>query len=225
MKFFIIFLLINFSLCSGTKIKGLYDHCTKEFCEIINEVELVTYFEKCTKLPIVKFFSHNLKKIVPAVLDLVDGAKKLFTNPQEEINCERKTYNRYKDFDIIREGKTASVIFNENPEIENSNDDVNLINPGYFERPVKFIIKDFVIIVACLIIIVIVLIKLIKCVVRAKISGKSLKCCVCVLGFILAKLIAKNRNEKDIDEEKHVGFNISKSRLKKPEKIKNTNVS
>jgi hypothetical protein len=209
MKFFIIFLLINVSLCSDTKIKGFFDHCTKDFCEIINEIELVKNFEKCTKLPFVKFFSHNLKKIVPAVLDMVNGAGKLFTNPQEEINCERKSYNKYQNFDIIREEKTANVIFHENPDYENGKNDVNLINPGYFERPVKFLIKDFVIIAACVIIIVIVLIRILKCVVKAKISGKSIKCCVCILGFILARLIAKNKSVKDIDEEKNVGFNIS----------------
>jgi hypothetical protein len=227
MRLFILFLFVTLSLCSGTKISGYFDHCTKEFCEIIKEIELVKNFEKCTKLPIVKFFSLNLKKVVPAVVDFVDGVGKLITSPQEEVICERKIKNQYKNFDIIREDKTADVVFHETSNIENGQNFVDLINTNYFDKPMKYIVKDILIIVSCIVIFVIILMKIINCIVKAEVGGKSLKCCLCFLGIIMARLIAKKNKNKEVkDEEINLGMaNTKKKFNQKPQTVKNVNVS
>jgi hypothetical protein len=132
------------------------------------------------------------------VLDFVDEVGKLLSGPQEEVICERKIKNQCNNFDIIREDKTANIIPHENSNIQNGQNFVDLINTSYFDKPMKYIVKDILLIVSCIIIFAIILMKIISCITGAKVGGKTLKCCLCILGIIMARLIAKKTKIKKL---------------------------
>ena len=173
---------------SSSIVRGIFEYCTEQACEIIREIDVVSKYEKCTKLPIVKFFSKNANKVLPAVLDFVGGVGKLITGPQEEISCQKRMENNYKNFDIIREDNIANVIFHEdNPIID------NLINIGYFNKPIQLILRDFVVILAIVIIIAGIIAQVLK------FKGKSISCCLCLLAFLMNHL--NNKKKKTLAEK------------------------
>jgi hypothetical protein len=92
----ILFLLSGKFICKT--VKSEFNHCNNKFCEEIEEIEVVQYFDKCTEYPYVKFISKHLGKMMDGFLNQKGD---LITEPQVEIPCNRKVKpDNYRDFSI-----------------------------------------------------------------------------------------------------------------------------
>jgi hypothetical protein len=186
----ILFLLSGKFICKT--VNGKFNHCNNKFCEEVEEIEVVQYFDKCTEYPYVKFFSKHLGKTMDGFLNQIGD---LITDPQVEIPCNRKVkLDNYRDFSIEREDHRARVI---ESLIDKKTDEI--INVNYFKRPLKNIIKDYI----CLAFLILILILIIVYRVAFKnFFVRILSYCAPHWLNELRKQLKKNKIENDEEDKK-----------------------
>ena len=70
----------------GIKVPGNFKYCpTKDFCEMIKEIDVVEVFSSCTQNPFIKFFSKAANTVLRG---FVDKTNELITKAQEIIPCD-----------------------------------------------------------------------------------------------------------------------------------------
>ena len=201
--FLILFIVVELSY--STTIFGKFEHCTNDFCEILPQADLVKSVVKCTKLPIFQFFSKKLNKLISGVLSYSEKfSGKLITDPQEEISCEKKVENNFKDFTIIREGKTSEVVFQklDQPSFDNIFD---ILNKNYFSKPTQIILKDVALLFTISFLFVIILIKVKKY--FPNIWGFLVKFFFGLLLFFYRKLFLKTKKKISTQKLKKTHLN------------------
>ena len=93
------------------KVKGSFPYCKKgqrESCEIIDEIDIIETFDKCTKDPFVTFLSIA-GNLMYAFLK-TDGSEELYTEKVESTKCsQERIENKFTDFTITRFMNNAFV--------------------------------------------------------------------------------------------------------------------
>ncbi len=137
----------------GIKVPGNFEYCpTKDFCEIIKEIDVVETFNTCTKFQFVNFFSKDANKIIRGFADPSDsgsGVKQLVTQAQETIPCDLNKIKEdaFDGFNIVRVLNKARVDTKKNESDSKSTDKMFLIVENYFSKPLKYIIRDILLLV------------------------------------------------------------------------------
>ena len=157
---------------SSVSIKGNFEHYNDDsnFKEYVKEVELVQDWDKCTEYPWIKFFSKAANGMVDGFLK---EGKRIISTPQASISCSKNALeNEFEDFTIKRHLKKATVVFKDflkKPleEISKNSEEALIgiteaLNFSYFQKPLKFILRDSLIICAILVLMVLLIMKMRK---------------------------------------------------------------
>ena len=202
----------------GIKVPGNFEYCpTKDFCEIIKEIDVVETFNTCTKFPFVKFFSKAANKILRGFADPSEsgsGVKQLVTQAQETIPCDLNKIKEdaFDGFNIVRVLNKARVDMKKNESDSKSTDKMFLIVENYFSKPLKYIIRDILL----LVVIFVVFSYIIKKLKLHKFNYCSLLTSLCLCISIISKLISKHKNKKSKNEDGPCSSNDKHCEIKLP---------
>ena len=113
----------------GIKVPGNFKYCpTKDFCEMIKEIDVVEVFSSCTQNPFIKFFSKAANTVLRG---FVDKTNELITKAQEIIPCDinQIRHDKFDGFNIIRESNRATVTLNDDSSEKKYNNSLQMNTP------------------------------------------------------------------------------------------------